>query len=261
MERHDLHALIGKAARQPLLGRDEERLLARRAGAGDAEATQRLVVSHLLFVVRLARRYRGSGLPMGDLVQEGVVGLLKAICRFDPDQGVRFSTYAGWWVRSAMQDYAVRSWSLVRVGTTNAQKALFLRLRQMVSGAEDLSDDLVAALARRFDVTRAEVATLARRLAGGDLAPEGAAENLPAEGPDPEQAADGTRVRGLLEKALQALPPREQLVIRRRYLEEVRQTFEAIGRELGLSKDRARQLEAKALARLRETLRPALLAE
>ena len=111
----DLRTLIRKAAGQPLLGRDEERRLARQAGAGDAEATRRLVVSHLLFVVRLAKRYRGSGLPMTDLVQEGVVGLLRAIRRFDPDHGARFSTYAAWWVRAAMQDYAVRSWSLVRV--------------------------------------------------------------------------------------------------------------------------------------------------
>ena len=164
--------LMRDAARQPMLDHAEEQSLVRRSGAGDRDAAHRLLASHLRFVIKIARSYRRSGLPMADLIQEGTLGLMHAIRRFDPDKGVRLSTYAMWWIRAAMQDYAVRSWSLVRIGTTNAQKALFLRLRRLTAelkeGAEGLSDDLIASLAKRFDTTAAEVRALARRVRGGD---------------------------------------------------------------------------------------------
>ncbi|MCH8835126.1 MAG: RNA polymerase factor sigma-32 [Proteobacteria bacterium] len=264
---------------EPVLGRDEERELARRAEAGDADAAGRLIASHLRFVIKIARRYRGSGLPMSDLIQEGTVGLIRAVRRFNPDRGVRLSTYAMWWIRSAIQDHVMHSWSLVRMGTTNAQKAMILRLRQvtaeLIGGAEGLSDEITARLAKSFGATANEVATLARRLAGGDWSldqpmagPGGDGDQrtwmdcLTSDAPTPEQAvAEASERRFVSEivgKALAMLPPREQLVIRKRYFEEVRQTFEAIGRELGVSKDRVRQLETRALAKLRELLQPAL---
>jgi RNA polymerase sigma-32 factor len=262
---------------EPVLGRDEERELARRAEAGDADAAGRLIASHLRFVIKIARRYRGSGLPMSDLIQEGTVGLIRAVRRFNPDRGVRLSTYAMWWIRSAIQDHVMHSWSLVRMGTTNAQKAMILRLRQMtaelIGGAEGLSDEITARLAKSFGATANEVATLARRLAGGDWSldqpmagPDGDQRTwmdcLTSDAPTPEQAvAEASERRFVSEivgKALAMLPPREQLVIRKRYFEDVRQTFEAIGRELGVSKDRVRQLETRALAKLRELLQPAL---
>ncbi len=271
--------LLAAAVDEPVLGRDEERELARRADAGDADAASRLIASHLRFVIKIARRYRGSGLPMSDLIQEGTVGLIRAVRRFNPDRGVRLSTYAMWWIRAAIQDHVVHSWSLVRMGTTNAQKAMILRLRQvtaeLIGGAEGLSDDITARLAKSFGATANEVATLARRLAGGDWSldqpmagPGGDGDQrtwmdcLASDAPTPEQAvAEASERRFVSEivgKALAMLPPREQLVIRKRYFEEVRQTFEAIGRELGVSKDRVRQLETRALAKLRELLQPAL---
>ena len=269
--------LLAAAVDEPVLGRDEERELARRAEAGDADAAGRLIASHLRFVIKIARRYRGSGLPMSDLIQEGTVGLIRAVRRFNPDRGVRLSTYAMWWIRSAIQDHVMHSWSLVRMGTTNAQKALILRLRQvtaeLIGGAEGLSDEITARLAKSFGATANEVATLARRLAGGDWSldqpmagPDGDQRTwmdcLTSDAPTPEQAVAEANERrfvsDIVGKALAMLPPREQLVIRKRYFEEVRQTFEAIGRELGVSKDRVRQLETRALATLRELLQPAL---
>ncbi len=166
------NSLLREASRQPILDRDEERLLARQSEAGDVDASSRLIASHLRFVIKIARGYRSSGLPMADLVQEGTIGLIHAVRKFDPDRDVRLSTYAMWWIKAAIQDYTVRSWSLVRIGTTNAQKALFLRLRQMTSeligNAEELSDELAANLAKSFNTTSTEVAALARRVRGRD---------------------------------------------------------------------------------------------
>jgi RNA polymerase sigma-32 factor len=274
--------LFHEAARQPMLGREEERDLARRAEAGDIDAGRRLIVSHLRFVVKIARAYRNSGLPMSDLVQEGTLGLIHAVRRFNPDRGVRLSTYALWWIRAAIQDHVVRSWSLVRIGTTNAQKGLFLRLRQatadLLGGVEDLGDEITAKLAKSFGTTATEVMALARRVALGDqsldqpldqpLAEAGGGRErtrldiLASGEPNPEEAlAEASEKRflsNLVVGALAVLPPREELIIRRRYFEDARATFEAIGREIGLSKDRVRQLEARALAKLRDILQPAL---
>ena len=241
---------------------------------GDAEAMRRLIASQLRAVVAIARRYRSSGVPMADLVQEGVIGVIQAVRRFNPERGVRLSTYATWWIRAAIQDYVVRSASMVRIGTTNTQKALFLRLRRMAedlrAGAESVSDGLATKLAQSFNTTIADVMTLARRV-GGDRSldqPLADADGhsvtlgdlLPAQTPSPEAAVserlDRRLWRDALAGALRALPPRERLIIQRRYIEEARHTFEAIGREIGVSKDRVRQLEARALARLRLVLAP-----
>lgn len=270
--------LFDEAAREPPLGREEECELARRAEAGDVDAGRRLVTTHLRLVIKIARAYRGSGLPMADLVQEGAIGLIQAVRRFNPDRGVRLSTYAMWWVRAAIQDHVMHSWSMVRIGTSNAQKGLFLRLRQataeLLGGPDDLGDELAARLARSFDTTAAEVRALARRVAFGDQsldqAPDRAAEGvgrsrldlIVSPAPNPEEslvAANESRFLGdLVDRALAMLPPREALIIRKRYLEEARQTFDAIGREIGISKDRVRQLEAHALEKLRDILRPGL---
>ena len=264
---------LGQEATAPLLDADEESRLVRRAMSGDGDAVRRLVASHLRMVVKVARRYRGSGLAMADLVQEGVLGLVQALRRFDPDQGARLSTYARWWVRSSIQDYALRSWSVVRVGTSNAQKTLAFRLKQMTAelldGAEDLSEEAVASLARRFGSTKAEVAALAGRLSKGDESidrawPDGPPliDRMAADQPDPEEAlairSEHVLRRNLVDRALAALPPREKIVIQRRYLDEAKHTFVAIGLELGVSKDRVRQLEARALTRLRDLLGPAV---
>ncbi len=276
------NSLLRVAARQPMLEHDEEARLAREASAGDREAEGHLILSHLRVVIKIARIYRGSGVPMSDLVQQGTLGLIHAVRKFNPDRGIRLSTYAMWWIRAAIQEHVVRSWSLVRVGTTNGQKALFLRLRRMTAellgSAEDLSDEIVHKLARGFGVTAAEVTGLARRLAGGgdqtlDRAAdrEGRSEGdgrigwlsfLASSQPDPEEALSQVSERRFLgevvDRALGMLPPRERVIIERRYMAEARATFDAIGREIGLSKDRVRQLERAALEKLRTMLQPVL---
>lgn len=252
-----------------LLGAEEERELARRAEAGDAAAMERLVTSHLRFVVRIAKSYRGWGLPMTDLVQEGTLGLVQAVRRFDPDRGVRLSTYAAWPVRAAIQEAVLRSWSVVRLGTSNAQKLLALRLKRMMAGTghdeRDIAEEVAAGMAARFGVTMAEVVAVARRMAGVDRSldqPTGSAPSaldaLACPKPSPEAAvaaaSEQRHLTSALAAALAKLSLREQLVIQRRYLAEARATFSAIGSELGVSKDRVRQLETKALAKLRELL-------
>lgn len=267
--------LLAEAARHPLLARDEERALKVRAEQGDAEAMRRLVGSHLRFVIRMARSYRGWGVPMADLVQEGTLAFVQAVRRFDPDRDVRLGTYAAWAVRQAMQECALRSWSTVRLGTSNAQRMLALKLKHLAAGwaegwgHEWLDDERLAALAEQFGTTLQEVLRLARRMARRDASLDapgrtadgsGLGERLACAQPSPEQIlvrAGEQRLRGdALTAALGRLSPREQLIIRKRYLDEARHTFEALGRELGVSKDRVRQLEARALGKLRDLLRP-----
>ncbi len=258
-----------RAAAAPILGAEEERDLAIRAEAGDADAMNRLVASHLRFVVKIARSYRGWGLPMSDLVQEGTLGLIQAVRRFDPHRGVRLSTYAGWSVRAAIQESVLRSWSVVRLGTSNAQKSLALNFKRIMAAADqenrEISEDLAAGMAARFGVTMTEVIAVARRMAGGDRSLDQATgsaptalDRLPSPDPSPESIAvvssEQRFVAAALSAALQRLSLREQTVIRKRYFAEARYTFEAIGRELGVSKDRVRQLEAKALGKLRDLL-------
>ena len=255
------------------LDREEERELARRAGAGDVRAEERLIASYFNFVVRIARAYRLSGVPTADLVQEGILGLLHAVRRFNPDKDVRLSTYAVWWIRAAMLDHIVRSWSLVRLGTSSAQKSLFLQLRRLttlIGNADALSDEIIQRLSGRFETTAAEVRALARRITQRDQSldaqlgarDKGAASTLldllASEEPNPEDRlmveSDRRHLADIVTFALARLPDREQFIIRNRYLTEAKRTLASIGRELNLSKDRVRQLEARALASLREIL-------
>ncbi|HEY7608589.1 MAG TPA: RNA polymerase factor sigma-32 [Alphaproteobacteria bacterium] len=254
----------------------EERTLAERARAGDEAAAGRLVNSHLGFVVHIARRYRRFGLPLNDLVQEGTIGLIHAVRRFDPGRNVRLCTYAAWWIRAHIQAYVVRSWSLVRLSTGTAQRALFFRLRRMMAdlkgGAGQLSEDVLRPLALRFKVPMREVLSLARRAAGfdrsldagpgADARPLGA--KAPAELADPapnpeEQVAAASQQRwrqGLIARAMKALSQRERAIIAGRYLAELAKTRDVLARELGISAERVRQLEQKALAKLRTLLAP-----
>jgi len=177
--------LVRHARRQVFLTPEEERELARRAAGGDAAAAETLIVSHLTVVITVARRYGRLGLPVNDLIQEGTVGLIQAVRKFDPDRNARLATYALWWIRAAIQDYVVRSWSLVRVGKTAAHKALFFSLKrhgaESRGGVEALEDDVLGRLARRFRLPPAEVAGLARRVAGPDQ---------PLDAPVPHRGGD-----------------------------------------------------------------------
>ncbi|CAK0753900.1 RNA polymerase sigma-32 factor [Azospirillaceae bacterium] len=272
--------LIRLARRQPLLTAAEEQALARRAAAGDSRAAERLIISHLRVVIRVARRYARFGLPLGDLIQEGTLGLIRAVGKFNPDYDARLSTYAMWWVRAAIQEHVVRSWSLVRVGKTAAHRSLFFHLRRLsatglLSGATSDSAPL-AHLARHFRLPLAEVVSLATRITCNDLSlsvsvasasdagrthgADSVVEQIPAEQPTPEEVIVACGMNrlwsGLIDRALALLPPREATIIRRRHMTDAVHTFEAIGRELGLSKDRVRQLERRALERLHELLYP-----
>jgi len=256
--------------RQPRLTRGEERELFHRVQRGDAAATAKLVLSHLRFVVHIARRYRRYGHPLADLIQEGMVGLMLAVRRFNPDRGVRLSTYAMWWIRASIQDYVVRSRSLVKIGTTAAQKSLFFNLRRRIGEiveSDSVSDDFARALAERFNTSVAEVVGFARRVARPDQSLETPAtadessrliDLVRDDRPTPEDAlvsaSEGRLWRELLKDALAALPPRELLIIRRRFLADKAPSRAALGAELGLSKERVRQLEVRALARLKSLL-------
>jgi RNA polymerase sigma-32 factor len=268
------------AHRLPYLTPDEERDLALRSAAGDPAAAERLVESHLRVVVKIARSYGRFGLPVNELIQEGTVGLIQAVRKFNPDGGARLGTYAMWWIRAAIQDYVVRSWSLVRVGKTAAHKALFFALKKVAAeqrtNSAALDEDALSALATRFELPQAEVSGLARRIACFDRSldvplrdgdgedAEAPIDRLPAEQPNPEEIVEersiGRLWTGLIDKALAMLPAREAAIIRQRHMSDVAPTFEAIGRELGISKDRVRQLEKRALARLREMLQPSAAA-
>lgn len=257
----------------PLLTREEEVDLAKRSVAGDRAAMARLIKAHRRFVVKIARKYRNYGLPMNDLVQEGTIGFIQAVKRFDPSRDVRLNTYAMWWIRASIQDHVIRSWSLVRVGTTAAQKALFFKLRRMMAelrgGADALGEEFLSPLAKRFGMPLKEARTVAMRASSLDQSlnrpigredPEEWLAQVPDQQPTPEDnvvaASDRHFWNGLLARAFAALSPRERAIIRGRYLRERGQTREAIGRELGISKERVRQLEARALAKLRQFLGP-----
>lgn len=263
---------IRKAMAAPTLSREREFELARAwRESGDQEAMHEIVRAYTRLVVAIAARFRHYGLPAGDLIQEGNLGLLLAAARFEPERGVRFSTYATWWIRSQMQDHVLRNWSIVRTGTTSAQKSLFFNLRRLRAriGGEGavLSPEARARIATLLNVSEADVADMEARLSGPDCslnAPVGEdgdddwQDLLVDDRPSPEEIAaerDDTRSRlTRLASALSELPQRERKIIAARQLREEAATLETLGRELGVSKERVRQLEARAIGRLRDAL-------
>ena len=264
---------IKLSMREPLLSRDVEFGLARRwREDGDDKALHRLVRAYSRLVISIATRFRNYGLPVGDLVQEGNVGLMQAAARFDPDREVRFSTYATWWIRSAMQDYILRNWSIVRTGTTAAQKTLFFNFRRLRARIDkefrsQLSDEGRSFVASELRVGVDAVASMEMRLNSADQSlntpiADGSEDTwqdfLADSRPNPEDAVMGmrdgmSRTRWLAE-AVRELGPREQIIIRRRRLSEDGATLEELGRELGVSKERVRQLEHRALLKLRDLM-------
>ncbi|QQR69807.1 MAG: RNA polymerase factor sigma-32 [Alphaproteobacteria bacterium] len=264
-------AFIRASMAVPLLEREEELELARQwRGHGDEKALHRLIKPYMRLSVAMATRFRPYGLPMGDLVQEGVIGLLQAAARFEPERGLRFSTYASWWIRAAMQDYVLRNWSIVRTGTTLAQKTLFFNLRRLRARIAQwtpegrLTGEGRTRLAKQTGISEREIEDMENRLSAGDqslnapMSREGDMEwqeRLVDAGPSPEQATmedhDGRLRREWLDKALAALPDRDREIIRRRRLSEDSATLEELGVALKVSKERVRQLEVRALQRLK----------
>lgn len=266
-------AFVRHAMRLPLLRPDEEVLLARRwRDAQDQTALHELVAPHLRPVISTALRFRHYGLPVADLIQEGNLGLMQAAARFEPARGVRFATYAAWWIRAAIQDFVLRNWSIVRTGTTAAHKSLFFNLRRLRArieggGVERLTPAGRRALARQLNVTEADVLHMEGRLNTGDhslnvsLGEDGDSERqdmLVDDSPDPEaivmQRHDGRLKRHWLGHALADLPERERRVLQARFFADDAITLERIGAHMGISKERVRQLEAQALTRLRRRL-------
>lgn len=259
----------------PYLDRDEEHNLAVRwREAEDQAALHRLTQAHMRLVIAIAARFRNFGLPMGDLIQEGHVGLLEAAARFEPDREVRFSTYATWWIRASIQDHILRNWSIVRGGTSSAQKALFFNLRRLRARLAQTADqrprDLVyAEIASAIGVSKADVEVMDSRLSGPDMslnAPihegEGTAadrqdflvDNVPLPDETVGEAIDGERRLVWLRSALRALNERELRIVRERRLRDDGATLEALGESLGISKERVRQIENRALEKLRDAL-------
>ena len=266
-------AYIKYSMRAAVLDSEREQELARKWRAdGDQAALHELVSAYTRLVVPFAMRYRRYGLPVGDLIQEGNLGLMQAAARFEPERGVRFSTYAMWWVRARIQDFILRNWSIVRTGTTAAQKALFFNLRRLQArigehAEERLSPAAQEQIARTLDVRVSDVVEMEMRLSRSDqslnatLGEDGSDEwqdMLPDARPDPEDAAiadAGARQRSKwLSAALAELSPRERTIICQRQCNDDGATLEEIGRRLGVSKERVRQIEQKALAKLRAML-------
>lgn len=259
---------------EPLLDKDHEQALARQwRDKGDEKALHELVKSYTRLVVSIASRFRNYGLPMGDLIQEGNVGLMMAAARFDAGRDVRFSTYATWWIRSCIQDYVLRNWSIVRTGTTAAQKSLFFNLRRLraqiqnQTGRDELGDDGRAQIAKVLNVSIGDVQDMEARMAGGDpslnrkISDESKDEwqsQLADTAPNPEEIVIGmkdaqTRSKWLKE-ALGGLSEREQKIIHKRHLGNHTVTLEELGAELGVSKERVRQLEQRAMDKLKTSI-------
>ncbi len=277
---NDLGPLIAAARRHAMLAPEEEReLLVRFKTDGDAAAAERLVGSHIRLVIRIARGYLGYGLPLAELVAEGYLGLMQALDRFDPERGVRLSTYATWWIRAQVQDYVLRSQSLVKMGTTAAQKKLFYNLRRTKAqlgelGEGDLPADAVAEIARQLDVPETDVVEMNRRMLAGDASLNRAIgidgtdewlDHLVDDGPDPESIVaerdELAKRRSMLTRGFDRLNPRERDIVRERRLRDEPLTLEELSQRYRISRERVRQIEARALEKLQaEIVPPARLA-
>ncbi|MBS41276.1 MAG: RNA polymerase factor sigma-32 [Rhodospirillales bacterium] len=267
-----LKSLMQIILHQPRLSLKREQELLRKFKQGDNSVVNELVSSHLRFVLHIARRYKNYGHPLSELMQEGTVGLIEAVKRFNPEKKTRLSTYAMWWIRASIQDYVIRSRSLVKIGTTAAQKSLFFnirRLRPEWHWEDALPEDLARNLANRFNTSISDVLNFARRIGKTDKSlnvpvkkdtKTHLLEQIADNRPDPEytlmKKMDGHIWKNRLFKALSALPPRETFIIKQRFLSDIAPTRSDLGKKLGLSKERVRQLEIRALDKLKETLKP-----
>ena len=260
----------------PMLEPEEEYMLAKRwIDHQDAQAAHKMVTSHLRLAAKIAMGYRGYGLPQAEVISEANVGLMQAVKRFDPEKGFRLATYAMWWIRASIQEYILRSWSLVKMGTTSAQKKLFFNLRKAkakVGALEegDLRPENVARIATELGVTETEVVDMNRRLSGGDAslnvtvgADEGSTTQWQdwLEDEDSDQAADyeardeyETRY-ALLGQAMGALNDRERDILATRRLSDVPVTLEELSESYGVSRERIRQIEVRAFEKLQERMR------
>lgn len=269
-----LNAYLQEVRKFPMLEAGEEYMLARAwKEHGDRKAAHKMVTSHLRLVAKIAMGYRGYGLPVADLISEGNVGMMQAVKKFDPEKGFRLATYAMWWIRAAIQEYILRSWSLVKLGTTAAQKKLFFNLRRLksqISALEegDLHPDDVKTIADNLDVPEEEVVNMNRRLSAHDHslnAPlkadmEGEWQDwLVDEGPTPELTVadeeEKQQRQALLLDAMKDLNEREQDILSQRRLIEPATTLETLSEKYGVSRERIRQIEVRAFEKIAKAIR------
>jgi RNA polymerase sigma-32 factor len=257
----------------PILTQEEETAFARQwRDHGDREAAYRLVTSHLRLVAKIAMRYRGYGLPIADIVSEGNVGLMQAVRRFDPERGIRLCTYAMWWIKATIQEYVLRSWSLVKISANSAQKKLFFKLRRTKSAISALDDgdlrpDQVKAISERLKVSEREVVDMDRRLRG-DVSLNSRSNDAPEAGDALDRLVDPSpchdvelaeneelaRRREALRAALQTLSPRERHIFTSRHLTESPPNLQTLAAEYGISGERIRQIEVRAFQKVRAAI-------
>lgn len=253
----------------PLLTQEEEQALARRyRDYGDEEAARRLITANLRFVVKVSYEYRSYGIKMADLIQEGNIGLMKAVQKFDPDKGIRLISYAVWWIRAYIQNYILKSWSLVKLGTTQAQRKLFFSLArtrreiEKLQGIEESQDP--KRIAKKLRVKPSEVMEMTQRMEGRDLsldAPLGedggnshvdfVADNAPGQDETLAEAEEREIISSRVEQALMRLDPRERFIIEKRVMSDKPMTLKELGEHFGFSRERARQLEIRAKEKLK----------
>ena len=265
-----LEAYVQAVNRMPMLTQEEETRLGRKLrDEGDLEAARLLVLSHLRVVVSISRGYAGYGLQQADLIQEGNIGLMKAVKRFDPERGVRLVSFAMHWIRAEMHEFILRNWRLVRLATTKAQRKLFFNLRSMKPGLESLSPNEIEQMASALNVRPEDVAEMETRMSGGDIALEPSADDEEGYAPinylaAPDSAeparvyeaseSESRHAQGLKE-ALASLDPRSRRIIEARWLtESAPATLHDMAAEFGVSAERIRQIEAKALSRMKGAL-------
>jgi RNA polymerase sigma-32 factor len=272
-----LSRYLSEIRKFPMLAKDEEFMLAKRwQEHEDPEAAHRLVTSHLRLVAKIAMGYRGYGLPIGEVISEGNVGLMQAVKKFDPDKGFRLATYAMWWIRASIQEYILRSWSLVKMGTTAAQKKLFFNLRKAKSEISalqegDLHPDQVSVIATKLGVLNEEVISMNRRLSGGDASlnspmradSESEWQDWLVDDTTPSQetvVADNqekTIRMSLLEEAMTELSDRERHILTQRRLKDEPTTLEELASQYGVSRERVRQIEVRAFEKLQKSMKAA----
>jgi RNA polymerase sigma-32 factor len=272
-----LSRYLEEIRRFPMLQPQEEYMLAKRyAEHGDTQAAHKLVTSHLRLVAKIAMGYRGYGLPIGEVISEGNVGLMQAVKKFEPERGFRLATYAMWWIKASIQEYILRSWSLVKMGTTANQKRLFFNLRKVKSRIQaleegDLHPDQVKEIATRLNVSEAEVISMNRRLSGDASlnAPIRATEGESGEWQDwlVDESSNQEQMlveqdeldnrRGMLSQALDVLNDRERRIFEARRLSEDPLTLEELSSEFDISRERVRQIEVRAFEKVQDAVKDA----